>query len=103
MQHCFRAKIFLILLIVNPYFLKAQETIFVHGITVVENSRNQPIDFVNIGLIGRSIGTVSDERGNFFIQIPINYLDDSLTFSRVGFHSEKHRIRDLSISTFLFL
>jgi CarboxypepD_reg-like domain len=54
---------------------------------VVSNSTKTGIGFVNVVIIGKNIGTVSDENGNFTIAL-VNIIDsDSLRFSIIGYES----------------
>lgn len=43
------------------------------------------IPFVNIGLAGKNIGTVSNSRGEYYLLLSDSLLDESLTFSHVAF------------------
>ena len=56
----------------------------IHG-TVQNTTTKSPIGYVNIGIIGKNIGTVSDEKGNFVIELNDKYDKDSLKFSMIGF------------------
>lgn len=47
------------------------------------------IAFVNIGLKGKNIGTVSDERGYFKLELPPSALQDTLLFSCIGYELVK--------------
>jgi hypothetical protein len=55
---------------------------------VLSSETNSGIGFVNIGIIGKNIGTVSDELGNFMIDIDKIYDNDSLRFSMIGYESK---------------
>lgn len=72
----------------------AQETYLIQGKTKDSNN-DKPIDYVNIGIKGKNIGTVSDKVGNFKLNISEQYLQDSLTFSRIGYETKVFRINDL--------
>jgi hypothetical protein len=52
---------------------------------VLSNETNSGIGFVNIGVIGKNIGTVSDELGHFMINIDTTYNNDSIRFSMIGY------------------
>jgi hypothetical protein len=55
---------------------------------VLSNSTNTGIGFVNIVIVGKNIGTVSDEAGNFTLE-HVNIFDsDSLRFSIIGYESK---------------
>ena len=52
------------------------------------------ISFVNIGIIGRNVGTVSDIDGNFTIDLESDYDNDSLRFSIIGYESKNMLVTD---------
>jgi hypothetical protein len=62
---------------------------------VVSSQTDQGIGYVNIGIIGRNIGTVSDEYGNFRIVLDSIYNNDSVRFSVVGYESQAFPVRRL--------
>jgi hypothetical protein len=55
---------------------------------VLSSETNTGIGFVNVGIIGKNIGTVSDEFGNFTIDLDKIYDSDSLRFSMIGYESK---------------
>ena len=70
----------------------SQENIYIKG--TVKDTLNNPVDFANIGVYNKNIGTVSNENGAFNLSIPIEFTQDSLTFSRIGFHSKTIAINE---------
>lgn len=56
----------------------------IHGKLIDSVSKN-PIGYVNIGIIGKNVGTVSDDKGNFAIELKDQYDNDTLKFSMIGF------------------
>jgi hypothetical protein len=59
---------------------------------VVSGENNSGIGFVNIGIIGKNIGTVTDEHGNFSLPLDEIYDKDSLRFSMIGYESKSFLI-----------
>ena len=55
---------------------------------VLSRGTKSGIGFVNVGIIGKNIGTVSDESGNFTISLDNIYDNDSLRFSMIGYESK---------------
>jgi hypothetical protein len=55
---------------------------------VLSSETNSGIGFVNIGIVGKNVGTVSDESGNFIIWLDSIYNNDSLRFSMIGYKSK---------------
>lgn len=55
--------------------------------SVIDAETGQPIPFVNVGVVGRSIGTVSDVDGSFLLELPPNRLSgtDLIRVSSLGY------------------
>jgi hypothetical protein len=60
---------------------------------VLSSENNTAIGYVNIGIIGRNIGTVSDKSGNFIINLDNDYNNDSLRFSMIGYESKAFLVK----------
>lgn len=75
--------------------LYAQNSNTIIGSTV--DSTNTSIEFVSIGIIGKGIGTVSNDSGSFILNIPSENFNDTLTFSRIGYYTKRLKINDLLI------
>lgn len=56
----------------------------INGILYNENSK-QPIEFANIGIVGKNVGTVTDLNGKFNLLIDSKYDNDTVLFSIVGY------------------
>jgi hypothetical protein len=54
---------------------------------VISGETGSGIGYVNIGIIGKNIGTVSDGHGNFSLLLDKAYDNDSLRFSMIGYES----------------
>jgi|WetSurMetagenome_2_1015567.scaffolds.fasta_scaffold61550_2 hypothetical protein len=52
---------------------------------VTDQKKEEPIPFCNIAIIGKAVGTISNNDGNFSIKIPLKYQSDTLRFSCLGF------------------
>jgi hypothetical protein len=63
---------------------------------VVSSQTDQGIGFVNIGVVGKNIGTVSDQNGNFRIVIDSIYNKDSVRFSVIGYEPQTFPVRRLN-------
>lgn len=57
---------------------------------VVTNESNQPLQYVNIGLVNKPIGTVSNKNGKFVLTLNNEQLSksDTLRFSMTGYESK---------------
>lgn len=61
----------------------------------VSDSLGNPIEFVNIGVLGTSIGTVSNVDGDFVLKIPYKHLNDTLAFSFIGHKTIKFSLSNI--------
>ena len=80
------------------FFIISQITFSQEKISgIVLNSENkQPIEYVNIGIPGKEIGTVSNLNGDFSLQIPAENKNDTLIFSCIGFEPLVVNLTNLS-------
>lgn len=51
--------------------------------------------FSTVGIENKNVGTVSDEKGRFKIEIPLSYSMDSLTISHIGYQSKKIKVEHI--------
>lgn len=61
---------------------------------VLCSETNLPVAYVNVVIIGRSIGTVSDMQGHFSINLEKCHDNDSLHFSMIGYGSKSLSVRN---------
>ena len=54
---------------------------------VIDSKTQRGLAYVNIGIVGKNIGTVSNQNGNFNITLPSNYDQDTLRLSMVSYES----------------
>lgn len=85
----FMVSVMLLLMLFQP-----QDELNLAG-KIVESESNEPIPYVNIGIMGTGIGTVSDKEGEFILLVPKEFVNDSLRFSIIGFHSNTRAISEL--------
>jgi hypothetical protein len=64
------------------------------GILINENG-NKPVEFVNIGIAGKNVGTVSDMNGKFSLLVDAKYDNDTLMISCIGYNPLTLKISDL--------
>jgi len=70
---------------------------------VTDSFNGNPIEFVNIGIKIKNIGTITNERGEFIITINDTLASESLTFSCIGYKSKTAQIQNLRISSRLVI
>ena len=83
---------YLIFFLLLGYILQAQTMVFGK---IIDAEFKEPLPYVNIGIPGAGIGTVSDEAGYYLLEIPNDKINDSLYFSMVGFASQNFKIDQL--------
>jgi len=84
-----------LIFVINCDILWAQN---ISGIVLNEDG-NLPIEYVNIGVIKRNIGTVSDINGKYKLIIGSEFDDDTLQFSSIGYYPFKIKIAELKKKT----
>ena len=62
----------------------------------IVNEYNQSIEYVNIGIVGTTKGVISDEKGNFLLDISKAKPTDSLYFSHLNYHRKSLAIKDIT-------
>lgn len=58
-----------------------------------------PISYANIGIIGKNIGTTSDEDGHFKIELSSEFDNDTICISCIGYKSKKYLIKNFKQGT----
>ena len=56
--------------------------------TVIDTRKDDPIPYCNIGILGKAVGTMSNQNGQFILKVPEKYLNDTLSFSCIGYEVE---------------
>lgn len=74
----------------------------VQGI-VVDRSSGEPLPYVNIGILGTRLGTVSNETGTFTLNPEQRPLSDTVRFSYIGYQSLNVTLRDLVDSDTVYM
>jgi len=66
---------------------------------VFDQQTRQPLAYVNIGIPGESIGTLSNPDGSFTMLVPDRYQNDSLLVSHLGYAPQKLALLTLNTVT----
>jgi carboxypeptidase-like protein len=61
---------------------------------IIQQDNNQPLSYVNIGVLNKPLGTLTDTLGNFNFQISQENLTDTLQISLVGYCSKKIAVKN---------
>ena len=62
---------------------------------IIDAFTKQPLPFVNIGVLKKELGTVSNEDGFFFLEVPDLFAKETLRFSMIGFDERDFQVADL--------
>ena len=62
---------------------------------IISKGNQTPVEYANIGIPNKNIGTTSDASGNFSINLPAQFNNDTLRISCIGFETKNILIRDL--------
>ncbi|MDH6358465.1 carboxypeptidase-like regulatory domain-containing protein [Parabacteroides sp. PF5-9] len=70
---------------------------------VLSGSGKRPIEYVNIGIVGKNVGTVTNEKGEFDLFLESRYENDSLLFSCIGYEPYVAEISEIREGETIFL
>ena len=62
--------------------------------TVVEMDSDIHVEYVNIGIVGKNVGTVSDQYGRYTLQVSPEHYNDTLKFSCIGYYPYSVKVSD---------
>src|SRR6187455_2270243 len=65
---------------------------------VKDSVSSKPLSYVNIGIVNKDVGTVSDKDGKFSITIDEKFNNDSLRISIVGYETRIFKISEFKSS-----
>jgi len=82
----------LVLLCSISFSVLAQDNIEIKGVIVDTN--NHVLPYTAVGILSKYIGTVSNEDGAFFLKLDNSNLNDSITFSTMGYKTFKIQVQD---------
>ncbi|MFS4456271.1 carboxypeptidase-like regulatory domain-containing protein [Maribacter sp. 2304DJ31-5] len=66
---------------------------------IVDADSEQPIEFVNIGILDKNQGTITNPRGEFNLIVPKQFETDSLTISHINYYSVRVLAKNFSNRT----
>jgi len=61
---------------------------------LVDSQSKQPLAWVNIGIVGKNIGTVSNNEGNFKMEVNEKFNQDTLRISIIGYKERLFKLID---------
>ena len=66
--------------------------------TVIDSKTEQPLQYVNVGILNQYVGTVTDAEGRFEFEISEELIDDTLKISMIGYKAHELIVKDLNSS-----
>lgn len=63
--------------------------------TILSESTREPVVYASVGVINRNLGTVTDTSGNFSLQIPYEFINDSIKISSIGYVAKTFAVKDI--------
>ena len=61
---------------------------------IIDALTKEPLPFVNVGVLKKELGTVSNEDGFFFLEVPDVFAKETLRFSMIGFDQRDFQVAD---------
>ncbi|CAN0604588.1 unnamed protein product, partial [Ectocarpus sp. 12 AP-2014] len=66
---------------------------------VIDSENQEPIEFVNIGVLNKNQGTITNPSGRFTLALPKAYESDSLTISHINYYPIKILVKSVKNQT----
>lgn len=63
---------------------------------LLDSITNQPIEFANIGIVGKGFGTVTNEQGEFNFEVPDSVANSPIKVSMIGYKSKTFSAANLA-------
>jgi len=75
---------------------KANEPILNITGRIIDKDTRNPLPFANLSILGKSIGTITNEDGFFSFKIPMSYKDENLVCTYMGYKNAEIPLLDLT-------
>jgi hypothetical protein len=62
---------------------------------LLDANSGQPVEFANIGIVGKGVGTVSNEKGEYNFKVPDSLAQENVRISVIGYNPRIISIKDL--------
>jgi len=72
------------------------------GVLLEESSR-QPIEFANVGVVGKGFGTVTNDKGEFNLAIPDSLMGEKIRISMIGYKTKEFALGEFKAGTIVYL
>jgi hypothetical protein len=97
LQNISMERLFLLpLLLLLLFKINAQQTC--KGI-LTDSISKQPVEFANIGIVGKGIGTVTNDKGEFSFSVPDSLAHEKIKISMIGYKTKTYPAKDFQKHT----
>ena len=62
---------------------------------VLSSETNLPIEFINVGVVNSTVGTITDSQGTFKLSIPKEFLDNEIKIKSIEYETKTFKISQL--------
>ena len=63
---------------------------------VLSSETNLPIEFINVGVVHSTVGTITDSHGTFKLSIPKEFLDNEIKIKSIEYETKTFKISQLT-------
>lgn len=85
--------LYLLFFILYSFNFVYSQNIIIKG--MVTDSLKKPIQYVNIGVYNKYVGTVTNNKGRFYLNIDNSMINDTLKISSLGYESKEILIKNI--------
>jgi hypothetical protein len=62
----------------------------------LSETTKEPLIYASVGIINRNLGTVTDSLGRFSLSVPVEFINDSIRISAVGYVPKTFAVKDIA-------
>ena len=70
---------------------------------VLDSASKAPVEFANAGIVSKAFGTVTNEKGEFTLNVPDSLLQEKIRISILGYKSKNILLKNLINTTVVYL
>jgi hypothetical protein len=70
---------------------------------LLDSATKAPVEFANVGIVSKAFGTVTNEKGEFTLNVPDSLADQKIRISLLGYKTKDIPVKNLSGKTTVFL
>ncbi len=82
------------------YAASAQQNI---KAVLIDSLSKQAVEFANIGILNKGVGTVSNEQGEFVLSIPDSLLNQVIRVSMIGYKPKNFKVKEILKTNTIYL